>query len=72
MTQQNPSKNSKDKKAFPLDLKETQSLKEYLQASSPKLLLLTHANPDGDAIGSILGMGAGLKKLGLSVRLACE
>lgn len=44
-----------------------ESLKE-----SSHLLLLTHARPDGDAIGSLLAMGRGLSLLGKKVRLYNE
>jgi phosphoesterase RecJ-like protein len=35
-------------------------------------LLICHVSPDGDAIGSLLGLGAGLRTLGKTVTLACE
>ena len=35
------------------------------------ILLCTHIAPDGDAIGSILAMGMGLKQLGKRVTMAC-
>lgn len=39
---------------------EVAKLKRYLD-SKPKLLILTHANPDGDAMGTALGLYGGLK-----------
>jgi phosphoesterase RecJ-like protein len=35
-------------------------------------LLICHVSPDGDAIGSLLGLGTGLRALGKTVILACE
>ena len=35
--------------------------------SAPKLLLTTHENPDGDALGSLLGMHRALEQLGKDV-----
>ncbi len=42
----------------------------YLTELSPDadVLLVCHVNPDGDALGSMLGVGLGLRKLGLRVR----
>lgn len=47
--------------------------KEMLSAlkNANSILLCTHVNPDGDAIGSMLAMGAGLKALGKQVAMAC-
>jgi len=39
---------------------EAEKLKGFL-AESPRLLILTHANPDGDAIGSSGALYMGLK-----------
>jgi len=36
---------------------------------SENILLLTHENPDGDALGSILSLGAGLKKIEKNVTM---
>jgi phosphoesterase RecJ-like protein len=49
---------------------EVSKLKRYLE-SQPKLIILTHANPDGDAIGSALGLYSGLKEQGFEVDVAC-
>lgn len=38
---------------------------------SNKIILACHMNPDGDAIGSMLGLGLGLLKLGKSVVMLC-
>ncbi len=50
---------------------ELQKLQDYLVRQKPKLIILTHANPDGDAVGSSLGLFAGLKSLGVDVSVAC-
>lgn len=39
---------------------------------SSNILLICHISPDGDAIGSLLGLGLGLRTLGKTVTLACE
>jgi phosphoesterase RecJ-like protein len=39
---------------------------ERLRAAK-RILIISHANPDGDAIGSTLALGMGLKELGYSV-----
>lgn len=36
--------------------------------AAPSVLLVCHVNPDGDALGSMLGCGLGLVKSGLAVR----
>jgi phosphoesterase RecJ-like protein len=36
------------------------------------ILLICHVSPDGDAIGSLLGLGLGLRALGKTPTLACE
>jgi phosphoesterase RecJ-like protein len=38
-------------------------------ASSERILILSHKNPDGDAIGSTLGLGLALKALGKTVHM---
>ena len=40
--------------------------------SSTHPLIICHISPDGDAIGSLLGLGLGLRSLGKTVTLACE
>jgi phosphoesterase RecJ-like protein len=43
-----------------------------LISPAQRFLLITHAGPDGDAIGSLLGMGRLLRDLGKDVTLACQ
>src|SRR3989338_3295567 len=38
---------------------------------SRKIIIACHMNPDGDALGSMLGIGIGLSKLGKSVVMLC-
>ncbi len=45
---------------------------EGLLNGSRRILLITHVAPDGDAIGSLLGLGRMLKAQGKRVTLACE
>lgn len=40
--------------------------------SARHLLLVTHVAPDGDAIGSLCGLGLALRRLGKTVTLACD
>jgi phosphoesterase RecJ-like protein len=40
--------------------------------SAGRLLVTTHADPDGDAVGSLLAMGLGLQQLGKQVTCAIE
>ncbi len=37
-----------------------------------RILILTHIDPDGDAIGSVLGLGLALERLGKKVTMACQ
>ncbi|HOW35443.1 MAG TPA: DHH family phosphoesterase [Candidatus Omnitrophota bacterium] len=39
---------------------------------SHKIIIACHANPDGDAIGSMLGLGLGLIKMGKSITMLCQ
>jgi phosphoesterase RecJ-like protein len=39
---------------------------------STEILLICHVSPDGDAIGSLLGLGLALRNLGKTPTLACE
>lgn len=48
-----------------------QRLAERFREKS-RFLLLTHVNPDGDALGSLIGMGLGLRSLGKQVVMCCE
>ncbi|MBI3763252.1 MAG: DHH family phosphoesterase [Chloroflexi bacterium] len=40
--------------------------------SASHILLVTHVSPDGDAIGSLCGLGLALRHLGKKVTLACD
>jgi len=40
--------------------------------NSNKILVVTHANPDGDAIGSLIAMGLSLETLNKKITLYCE
>src|SRR5436190_12114883 len=42
-----------------------------LIAASTRVLVITHVNPDGDAVGSALGVGLALRVLGKEVVFAC-
>ncbi|MCF7846932.1 MAG: bifunctional oligoribonuclease/PAP phosphatase NrnA [Candidatus Gracilibacteria bacterium] len=53
-----------------LEKAELQKLKDFL-GGKPSLTILTHANPDGDAVGSALGLFWALKPLGFKLTLAC-
>lgn len=48
-----------------------QQIDELIQGSR-RILLITHVSPDGDAIGSLLGLGWLLKAQGKELTLACE
>jgi phosphoesterase RecJ-like protein len=45
---------------------------ERLFEGARRILLVTHVAPDGDAVGSILGLGSLLRARGKEVTLACE
>lgn len=49
---------------------ELKKLQDYLKKAE-RTLIITHANPDGDAIGSSLGLFMGLKSVGINVEVAC-
>lgn len=53
-----------------IDKKELQAFQEYLK-QKPKSIIITHRNPDGDAIGSSMALYHGLKSLGHKVNVAC-
>ena len=40
--------------------------------NSTKILIVTHVSPDGDAIGSLLGLGIALKEMGKTVTMAVD
>ncbi len=50
------------------------NLNKTLQAiaEAERVLIITHINPDGDAVGSSLGLRLGLESLGKSVQLVCR
>lgn len=54
-----------------MDLTLRDSISELIR-SARRILLVTHIAPDGDAIGSLLGLGWLLKVQGKEVTLACE
>lgn len=54
-----------------MELSPKQQVVEILKTKQ-KILLLTHKNPDGDAIGSILALYLSLKKLGKDVVAVCN
>lgn len=43
-----------------------------LVQAAKRILIVTHVNPDGDAIGSMLGLGNALMQMGKSVDMAVE
>jgi len=45
---------------------------EVLIGEARRILLICHVNPDGDAVGSLLGMGWALRELGKQCVLACS
>jgi phosphoesterase RecJ-like protein len=45
---------------------------EELISAAERILLVTHVAPDGDAIGSLLGLGRLLRAQGKEVSLTCE
>lgn len=53
-----------------MEVSEKQKAIDLIQKSQ-KILILTHENPDGDALGSLLAMYLFLKKLGKEVTAVC-
>ncbi len=53
-----------------IDAENLQKLKKYLH-SHPRIVLITHSGPDGDAIGATTGLWEGLRSLGTNVTMAC-
>ncbi|MFA7253045.1 MAG: DHH family phosphoesterase [Patescibacteria group bacterium] len=53
-----------------MELSPKQQVVDILK-NSQKILLLTHKNPDGDALGSILALYLSLKKMGKDVTAVC-
>lgn len=56
---------------MPTELTPKQQWGEQVKTAK-KVLILTHANPDGDAIGSALALKLGLEKLGKEVTVAAS
>lgn len=54
-----------------MELSPKQQVVEILKKSQ-KILILTHKNPDGDAVGSSLALYLSLKKLGKDVAVVCN
>ena len=53
-----------------IDPQNLESLKRYL-AEKTKMIVLAHANPDGDTLGGALGIYLGFKSLGFNIDIAC-
>lgn len=53
-----------------IEVKDLENLKKYL-SSHPKMIVLAHANPDGDTLGGALGVYIGFKNAGYDVDMAC-
>ncbi|NLE76565.1 MAG: hypothetical protein GX605_07410 [Chloroflexi bacterium] len=49
---------------------ELQSIADAI-VGAKRILVLSHVSPDGDAVGSLLGLGAALRRLGKAYTLAC-
>ena len=49
-------------------IKDFEKAKEQISAAN-SIEIISHINPDGDNIGSLIGLGEGLKKIGKKVRL---
>jgi phosphoesterase RecJ-like protein len=54
-----------------MELTPKQQILELVNKSN-KILVLTHVNPDGDALGSILALSLGLRKLGKDITMVCQ
>lgn len=52
-----------------MELTAKQQITELIR-NSQRILLCTHANPDGDALGSVLALNLALKKLGKDITIA--
>ena len=59
---------------MPETIKNASQIRDVTQAMSAakRILGVTHANPDGDAIGSLVSLGLIAASLGIDVRLYCE
>jgi len=56
---------------MPVDAPTLQKIKQGLQAAQ-RVLVVAHIRPDGDAIGSLLGLGLALQAIGKEVQLVSE
>ncbi|WP_457600187.1 DHH family phosphoesterase [Hydrogenivirga sp.] len=52
--------------------RETVPLLEFLKETNGSILILTHENPDGDALGSAMALYLFLKKMGKNVFVGCK
>ncbi len=52
--------------------RESVPLLDFLKESKGSILILTHENPDGDALGSAMGLYLFLKKQGKDVTVGCK
>ena len=55
----------------PLETKPWEAAVKLIHRSNT-ILLICHVSPDGDAVGSLLGLGLGLRLLNKELTLACE
>ena len=53
-------------------LAEAWSEAEGLLRRAQRILAITHVNPDGDAIGSVMGFTLAMRQLGKAVTPACQ
>ncbi len=53
-----------------IDVKHLEKLKTYFE-QKPKMIVLAHANPDGDTLGGAIGVYLGLKSAGHDIDIAC-
>lgn len=53
-----------------IDLENLEALKSFL-VKPVKMIVLAHANPDGDTLGAALGVYLGFKQIGLNIDIAC-
>lgn len=54
-----------------MQYKESQAIKEAV-AGAERILVITHVDPDGDALGSLTAVGLAMQQLGKSVTLAVD
>ncbi len=52
--------------------RESIPLLDFLKSANGSILILTHENPDGDALGSAMALYLFLKKLGKNVTVGCK